>query len=203
MQHSQKAKSLLHIAPALLLTVFFPSQASYATGETGNLTAKVSALELGIDGYTIGTKLSADKQKYSSTHMLSDAYEGTYKFSDGELSVVVAQKDDTVLALYQRKDEAGLDQTRKMIFGLLDMYGEPTDMAHDKLVYWAYKQTGQIPEEKYNQTREKAENLDMLATVKFNSTFSISDKDSHEQPKGTIYFIISSDRLSEEFMDNN
>ena len=203
MKHSHKAKSFLHIAPALLLTVFFTFQAAYATGKTGNLTAKVAALELGMDGYTIGTKLSADKKKYSSTHMLSDAYEGTYKFSDGDLSVVVAQKDDTVLALYQRKEEAGIDQARKMITGLVGLYSDPTAMAHDKLVYWAYNEAGKIPEEKYNQSRENAEKLDVLATIKFNSDFSITDETLGEQQKGTIYFIISSDRLSEEFMDNN
>ena len=203
MKHSQKAKSLLHIAPALLLTLFFTFQAAYATGETGNLTEKVAALELGMDGYTIGTKLSADKKKYSSKHMLNDAYEGTYKFSDGDLSIVVAQKDDTVLALYQRKEEAGIDQARKMITGLVGLYSDPTAMAHDKLVYWAYNEAGKIPEEKYNQSRENAEKLDVLATIKFNSDFSITDETLGEQQKGTIYFIISSDRLSKEFMGND
>jgi hypothetical protein len=203
MIHSQQARSLLHIVPALLLTVFFSFQAAYATEETSDLTAKVAALELGMNGYTIGTKLSADKKKYSSSHMLNDVYEGTYKFSDGELSVVVAQKDDTVLALYQRKEEAGIDQARKMISGLVGLYSDPTAMAHDKLVYWAYNETGKIPEEKYNQSRENAEKLDVLATVKFNSDFSITDETPGEQQKGTIYFIISSDRLSEEFMEKN
>ena len=90
-----------------------------------------------------------------------------------------------------------------MISGLVDLYGEPTAMAHDKLVYWAYNETGKIPEEKYNQSRENAEKLEVLATVKFNSDFSITDEALKEQQKGTIYFIISSDRLSEEFMGNN
>ena len=197
------SRSLLYMAPVLLITLLFTFHAAYAKERTGDLAIKVAALELGMNGYTIGTKLSTEKKKYSSTHMLNDAYEGTYKFSDGELSVVVAQKDDTVLALYQRKDEAGLNQTRKMISGLVDMYGEPTAMAHDKLVYWAYNETGKIAEEKYNQSRENAEKLEVLATVKFNSDFSITDEALKEQQRGTIYFIISSDRLSEEFMDKN
>ena len=140
------SRSLLYMAPVLLITLLFTFQAAYAKERTGDLAIKVAALELGMNGYTIGTKLSTEKKKYSAAHMLNDAFDGTYKFSDGELFVVVAQKDDTVLALYQRKDEAGLDQTRKMISGLVDMYGEPTAMAHDKLVYWAYNETGKIPD---------------------------------------------------------
>jgi hypothetical protein len=200
MIHSLQTRSVLYIAPVLLFTLFFTFNAAYAIEKADNLAAKIAALELGINGYTIGTKLSAEKKEYSSTHMLNDAYEGTYKFSDGELFVVVAQKDDTVLALYQRNEDAGFDQIKKMISGLMGLYGEPTAMAHDKLVYWAYNETGKIPEEKYDQSREKAEKLEVLATVKFNSTFEITGEAPKEQQKGTIYFIISSDRLSEEFM---
>ena len=203
MKHLLQTRPLLHIVPALLLTVLFIFQTAYAIERTDNLTAKVASLELGINGYTIGTKLSVEKKEYSSSHMLNDAYEGTYKFSDGELSIVVAQKDDTILAIYQRKEKAGIDQAKRMISGLMGLYSEPTAMAHDKLVYWAYNETGKIPEEKYNQSRENAEKLEVLATVKFNSDFSITDRTLDEQHKGTIYFIISSDRLSEEFMGNN
>jgi len=39
-----------------------------------------------------------------------------------------------------------------------------------------------------------------LGTVKFSSSFAITDENPDDQQKGTVYFIISSDRLTEEFM---
>ena len=197
-----RSKLLFYMALVLMLSLGITMQAVYATEKTGNLATEVASLELGMNGYTIGTKLSAEQKKISSTNLLNDAYEGTYKFSDGELNIVVAQQNDTVLAIYQRKEEAGVDQTRKMISGLMGMYGEPTAMAHDKLIYWAYNEAGKIPEESYENSRKEGAKLEVLATVKFNSTFSIADENTAEQENGTIYFIISSDRLTEEFMEN-
>lgn len=197
-----RSKLLFYMALVLMLSLGITMQAVYATEKTGNLASEVASLELGMNGYTIGTKLSAEQKKISSTHLLNDAYEGTYKFSDGELNIVVAQQDDTVLALYQRNEGAGVDQTRKMISGLMGMYGEPTAMAHDKLIYWAYNGAGKIPEESYENSRKEGAKLEVLATVKFNSTFSIADENTAEQENGTIYFIISSDRLTAEFMEN-
>ena len=204
MIYSQHSKSALSIAYFLILAlVVFTHQKGHAKEKTDEIATKVAALELGINGYTIGTKLSAEKKEYSSAHMLYDAYEGTYKFSDGEVNVVVSKEDDTILALYQSNKKAGIEQARRMISGLMGLYGEPTAMAHDTLVYWAYNEKGKIAEEKYNELRKDAKKLDVLATVKFNSTFSITDETVSEQHQGTIYFIISSDRLSEGFMGNN
>lgn len=200
---SQHSRPLSAIASFLLLAFLFSLQTGHATERDDKLVTKIAALELGINGYTIGTKLSAEKKEYSSDHLLYDAYEGTYKFNDGEVNVVVSKEDDTILALYQSNKGAGIDQARKMISGLMGLYGEPTAMAHDKLVYWAYGDKGKIAEETYNESRKNGKKLDVLATVKFNSTFSITDETLSEKQEGTIYFIISSDRLSEGFMGNN
>lgn len=200
MIYSPRYRSLVHIAPVLALMLLVTLQSANASAGTKDLAAKIATLELGMNGYIIGTELSAEKKQHSSTHMLDDAYEGTYKFSDGDLSVVVAKKDDTVLALYQRNEEAGFEQVKKMVSGLMGLYGIPTAMAHDKLIYWAYNEEGKIPEEIYNKSREEAKKLDVLATVKFNSAFEISNEAPDDKQKGAIYFIISSDRLSQEFM---
>lgn len=202
MKYFPHYRSLIHIAPVLVLMLLITLQSANASAGTKDLAAKIATLELGMNGYTIGTKLSAEKKNFSSTHLLNDAYAGTYKFSDGDLSVVVAQKDDTVLALYQRNEDAGRDQVKKMVSGLMGQYGVPTAMAHEKLIYWAYNEKGKIAEDEYNKSREKAEKLDVLATVKFNSAFSITNESPEEELKGAIYFIISSDRLTAEFMKN-
>lgn len=184
----------------LLLVLSTPLHTAYANEKAGNLAGRVAALELGMNGYIIGTKLSGEKKELSATHLLDDAYQGTYKFSDGELFVVVAQKDDTVLALYQRDEEAGMAQARRLISGLMGLFGEPTAMAHDQLIYWAYNEQGKIPEEKYNKLRDKGERFDVLATVKFNSTLPFTVENPDMNKTGTAYFIISSDPLLQDFI---
>ena len=145
-------------------------------------------------------KLPADKKEYSASHLHGDAYPGTYKFSDGELSIVASKKDDTVLALYQRREDTGIDQARKMISGLMGLFGEPTTMAHDQLIYWAYGEQGKISEEQYQQLRDKGERFTVLATVKFNSTLAITAESPDQDQTGTSYFIITSDPLLEDFV---
>lgn len=175
-------------------------QQTYANEGRNNLAGTIAALKLGMDGYTIGTKLSDEKKAYSASSRIEDAYPGTYKFSDNGLLIVVAQKDDTVLAIYQRHEKAGIDQVRKMISGLMGLFGEPTTMAHDKLVYWAYGEQGKIPEDKYIQLREKGEKISVLATVKLSSSLTITSEDQETEETGTTYFIISSDPLIQDFM---
>ena len=161
----------------------------------------VAALELGMNGYIIGRKLTPEQKEITAGSMVSDAYEGTFKFKDGDLFIVTAGNDDTVLALYQRNEEANMDQARRMVSGLMGLYGEPTTMAHDKLIYWAYTGEGKISEETYNTIKENNETIAILATVKFNSTFAITGEIPPDQEEtGINYFIISSDPLTREFM---
>lgn len=182
----------------ILIFIFAVAFQAQASDGSNSLATKIASLKLGIDGYTIGTRLTADKKEHAKTHLQADAYDGTYKFNDGELFVVVAQEDDTILALYQRTEAADFDQAKKMVSGLMGLYGNPTTMAHDKLIYWAYGEQGKIAEENYDNSRQENKPLDILATVKFSSDFEIT---STEQQEGAIYFIISSNRLTTEFMN--
>lgn len=186
---------------SLLLFLLLAFATARATERTDDLAGKVAALRLGMNGYTIGTRLPAERKEYSSAHLLGDAYEGTYKFSDGELAVVAALEDDTVLAVYQRNEQAGIKQAKKMISGLMGLFGEPTAMAHDKLIYWAYDEEGKIPEGKYEESKNGPAQLQVLATVKFSSSIPIMEENPDGEPQGTVYFIISSDRLTGQFMN--
>jgi len=200
----QSAKPFHVIAPATLLIVLvLMLQTAYTSERTNNLTAKVASLELGMDDYTIGKKLSSLQKKIASENISNDAYEGTYKFKDGELFIIAAQNDDTILAVYQRNDEANMDQAKLMVSSLMLVYGEPTTMAHDKLIYWAYGGAGKISEETYNKHRENNETMEILATVKFNSSFEITGENPVQEETGINYFIISSDPLTQEFISRN
>ncbi|MCL7489038.1 MAG: hypothetical protein M8357_12800 [Desulfobulbaceae bacterium] len=183
-------------------TLLAATRNTYATEGTADLASQVTALELGMNGYTIGAELTAEQKKIAAAHPLDNAFAGTYKFIDNELVVVVADANNTVLALYQRQEGADVAQARKMVSALMGQYGDPTAMAHDKLIYWAYKREGKISEEEYNQSKEKPEKFSVLATVKFSSEFPITEEIQEGEGDGTIYFIVSSDRLTEEFTKN-
>ncbi len=200
----QSVNPLHIIAPSVLLIVLvFLLQTGYSNEMTHNLAAKVATLELGMDGYTIGHKLTPVQKKIASENISNDSYEGTYKFKDGDLFIIAAQNDDTILAVFQRNDEANMEQAKLMVSSLMLLYGEPTTMAHDKLIYWAYGGDGKIPEETYNKLRANNEPLDILATVKFNSSFEITGEDPVQEETGVNYFIISSDPLTQEFISRS
>ena len=80
-------------------------------------------------------------------------------------------------------------------------FGEPTTMAHGKIIYWAFGSSGKVDQEAYEKARTTGD-IDILATVKFNSTMEVSPGMSDETSleTGTIYYIITSDRLLELYL---
>jgi hypothetical protein len=200
----QSARSLHIIAPAVLLIVLvILLQTGYSNEMTNNLAAKVASLELGMNGYTIGNKLTPVQKEITADKIFNDSYVGTYKFKVADLFIIAARNDDTILAVYQRNDAANMDQAKLMISGLMGLYGEPTTMAHDKLIYWAYGGEGKISEETYNMLRDNDETMDILATVKFSSSFKITGENPGLGEAGINYFIISSDPLTQEFISRS
>ncbi|QTA78958.1 Uncharacterized protein dnl_12050 [Desulfonema limicola] len=67
-------------------------------------------------------------------------------------------------------------------------------MAHEKIIYWAYDNKGRISENKFRSIKDNKEKLQVLAYVKLNSDTKIMElKNSQDNNKGNIYYIISSD----------
>jgi len=189
---------MLRVLLPLMLAILLPVGAAAAMGS--DLGARVAALDLGMHGYVIGARLSGTQKDGAEQHAVSDSYEGTYKFRDGDLFIIAATDDDTILAIYSRSDEADMDGARMMISGLMGLYGEPTVMAHDKQIYWAYADTGKITEEAYLQIKESNTPADILATVKFSSSFELTAEDPDGRQTGAIYYIITSDPLVRQFI---
>jgi hypothetical protein len=77
-------------------------------------------------------------------------------------------------------------------------FGDPTVIAHDKTIYWAFDENGKISEEQYRDIREKGEPLKILATVKLDSSRKIMD-DSDPEEDGSVYYIVSSEPLLKLF----
>jgi len=193
----------------VLLVGTFSSAAHAKT--SGSLLDDVVALKLGLAGYVIGKKIGPDQEEIAEKHPVEGAYEGTYKFSDNDLYVVVDSKTDRVLALYKQKKDADKDQLKAMVVELMGSFDAPTTMAHDKILYWAFNKHGAVSEDIFNQAKkiQQTADLDIIATVKLNSEMEISP-DPKEQEEGVgkkkdsatgaIYFIITSDPLVKEFM---
>lgn len=200
---------LVILVLAALLIMNFSPLAEAKTAES--LMDDVVSLKLGMGGYVIGEKLGSAQKKIAEKHLVEEAYEGTYKFVDNDLYVVVDTNTDRVLALYKQKKEADKNQLKAMVVELMDHFGVPTTIAHEKILYWAFNKHGAVSEDDFNQAKKikQTTGLDIIATVKLNSEMEITpdpkeEEESAEMKKesaaGAIYFIITSDPLVKEFM---
>ncbi len=164
------------------------------------LASQVAALKLGMDGYYIG-RILTDKQKQTAAKFPVDkAYAGTYKFQDHDVFVVASKKSDMILAVYQRKENGTRDDLKKIVGRLMLEFEEPTTMAHDQIIYWAYNKDGKISQELYDAAKQSGQ-LDILATVKFKSNITSLDNVPEDKVTATLYVIITSEPLVQAFMN--
>ncbi len=180
------------------------------------LQEQIAALELGLEDYIVGKKLTDEQLEISGKDAGYKAYPGTVKFKDQEIFVIIDKETNVVIALYSRNKKADKKEYKAMVGRLMLQLGEPTTMAHGKSIYWNYGQDGLISEELYRTVKDqgKLDTLVVLATVKFSSTQSIdalSAKKS-EKTEGEIeevekeyavsdnYVMIQSDVLSKKYM---
>ncbi len=160
-------------------------------------------LGLGEGAFVIGSTLTSDQIKQARGNLLEDTYPGTIKFPSGDAVVVADERTHLVLAIYQRREDVGANDVKQMVGHLMNRFGEPTTMAHGKLIYWAFGKTGKIDEETYLEAKGTGV-IEILATVKFNSTLDLNtgmDDDNMEET-GTIYYIITSDRLLDSYISD-
>ena len=173
-----------------------------AEGESiERLAAAVMDLGLGAGAFVIGSSLTEEQLELARGNLLSDTYPGTIKFPSGDAVVVADEKTHLILAIYQSREEARADDVKQMVGHLMNRFGEPTTMAHGKLIYWAFGKGGKIDEKTYLESKATGK-IDILATVKFNSTLDLNpgmDNDNMEET-GTIYYIITSDRLLDRYL---
>jgi len=173
------------------------------------LLADVVSLKLGMNGYLIGAQLDAAGKEIAAKHPVEGAYEGTYKFRDNDLYVVVDRRTDRILALYKQKKDVGKEDLKAMVVELMSRFNAPTTMAHDKILYWAFNKYGPVTEEDFNRAKKvkQTTGLDIIATVKLSSEMKISpdpeegeDAAEKTETTGSVYFIITSDPLVKQFM---
>jgi len=167
------------------------------------LAEKVAALNIVHHQYTLGKKLTEDQKKRAKQNTVKDASPGTYKFNDGNLFVVAEKNSDRALILYEHFEKAPKAKGHELIGALVMKFGDPTVFAHGKTVYWAYNIGGKISEEKFDNAKNASEQLEIMATVKLESSEPLmgNDKDQEsaqhakKEDAQTVYYVISSEPL--------
>jgi hypothetical protein len=187
-----KMKTILSILTAVLLFVW--AACAPKADEFTELYLRVENLKIQRGNYTLAKALT-DKQKESAQRNAIEAPSpGTYKFKDNHLFVVVDIATDRVLVLYERYEPIGREKIRELVGNLFFDFGDPTVMAHEKTIYWAFNEKGKISEAHYRKAKKEGKLLKTLATVKLDSSHKIMDK-SGPVENGSVYYIISSEPI--------
>lgn len=185
----------------LVLTLFLGlySGAAYAN-DLDRLFKQVQKLKIERHGYVLGKKLNKEQIKIAAANPVEANADDTFKFKNNTLFVVAQKKTNRVLVMYEQFEGA----TQKKIQGLVgDLYmnfDDPTVLAHDKVVYWAYAEKGKITSQAFEAARKDKKKLTILATVKLISDIKIMEA-SEKSSKGQAYYIISSDPILKFFND--
>ena len=185
-----KTSSVIVAAVILYFVAAGPSRAD----ELADLFIQVEKLNIRRLDYTLGKVLTNKQKQTAQGNVQEKAAPGTYRFKDHDLYVVADRATDRVLILYERYEPASRQKIRELVGTLFFDFGDPTVMAHDKTIYWAFDENGKISEEQYRDIKEKGEPLKTLATVKLDSSRKIMG-DSDPEEDGSVYYIVSSEPI--------
>ncbi len=185
-------KTFLTIIASVILSV--AAACSPRADEFTDLFTRVENLNIQRHNYILAKALTDKQKKTAQRNALEAASPGTYKFNDNDLYVVADRASDRVLVIYERYEPASREEIQKLVGALFFDFEEPTVMAHDKIVYWAFDENGKISEEQFRNAKEKGEPLKTLATVKLDSSQKIMDQ-SGPVESGSVYYIISSEPI--------
>lgn len=126
------------------------------------------------------------------------AYPGTIKFSDNGLFVVADKRSNRVVVVYEAHDNMSSEGFKDLIGSLMLAFQEPTTIAHDKTIYWAFGPGGKIDEQTFQRLAETKNRAPVLITVKLQSSEPISAITSGKFKKTDTYLIFSSGPILEQ-----
>ena len=152
----------------------------------------METLDIYREGYTLGKKLTEGQRAIALKHPVEAANPWTFKFKDGDLYVVADKTTDRVVILYERYEETTRKQVQALVGSLSLDFGDPTVMAHDMIIYWVFGPEGKLTREQYKKAKKADGKLNILATVKLNSSMKIMG-DSTQSGESSVYYIISSE----------
>jgi hypothetical protein len=163
-----------------------------------DLFNQVENLKIERHGYVLGGVLNPNQMKTAAANPVDAASPDTFKFKDKTLYVVAQKTSNRVLVIYEQIKKASQQKIQDLIGDLYMEFDDPTVLAHDKVVYWAYGKKGKITSRAFERARQDKKKLNILATIKFISDINIMEK--IKSPfKGQVYYIISSDPILKFF----
>ncbi len=168
--------------------------------DLNTLFNQVEDLKIGRYGYVLGAALNQEQAKTAASNPVDASASDTFKFKDKNLYVVALKTSNRVLIIYELFEAASQQKIQNLVGDLYMAFDDPTVLAHDKVIYWAYTKKGKISSKEFDTARQDKKKLDILATVKFISDINIMEK-AKEPLKGQVYYIISSDVVLKFFKD--
>ena len=177
---------------AILILLLLPFSFACSSDKLSDLLGQVERLNISRQGYTLGKGLTDGQKEAALKHPVEAANPWTFKFKDGDLYVVADKATDRVVILYERYEATTIKKVQALVGSLSLDFGDPTVMAHDKIVYWAFSPKGKLTREQYKKAKQADEKFNILATVKLNSSIKIMG-DSARLGEGSVYYIISSE----------
>ncbi len=199
-EDKQKMNKLTIITFFLIYFVIAAAQSGVA-GTTNDPADAVARLRIGLNGYVVGALLNQTQNSRAKENLVEDPYPGTYKFKDGDIFVVADTSTGMVLAIYQLFESVSAEKLQELVSDLMREFGEPTAMAHEKIIYWAYGKKGKISEDAYLDSK-KTGNLEVMVTVKLNSSVEFQGVIAGDQQNAEVYLLISSGPILREVMVN-
>ena len=170
--------------------------------DLNKLFKQVEKFKLERKGYILGAKLNKKQLKTAKSNPEKAAAKDTFKFRDNNLFVVAQLGSNRIVLIYEQFKQVGQQQRKDLVGDLSMSFEDPTVMAHDKIIYWAWAQKGKISSREFDSAKDAKKKLDILATVKCVSDIEIMAKQK-EALTGDIYYIISSDPILTFFADQN
>ncbi|WP_299981075.1 hypothetical protein [Desulfobacula sp.] len=192
-------KKILCRIPVLVLFLCLFSGGLYAN-DPNDLFEQVETLKLERNGYVLGAALNQRQIKIATANPVDATSKDTFKFKDKNLYVVAQKTSNRVLVIYEQLEAASQQKIQDLVGDLYMNFDDPTVLAHDKVVYWAYTKEGIITSKEFDTARQYKKKLDILATVKFISDINIMET-VKEPSTGQAYYIISSDPILKFFKD--
>lgn len=191
-------KSVIFVI-VLFLCLFSGLFSSLTTAsDLDDLFDQVEKLNIERQGYVLGAALNGEQMKTAAANPVETNSKNTFKFQDKNLFVVAEKAGNRVLVIYEQFEDADQKKIQDIVGDLYLTFDEPTVLAHDKVVYWAYIDKGKIISEIFDAAKKEKKTLPILATVKFVSDINIMEK-AEDPAKGQVYYIISSDPILKRF----
>ncbi|WP_139786869.1 hypothetical protein [Desulfamplus magnetovallimortis] len=179
------------------------------------LLKKIESLALTWRGYTLSSKLTEEQYIKAQNNLLDPTTKGTFRFRDGSLVVVADNDTRRILVIIEIIEDAGRKNVMEVVGNLFMQFGEPTIMAHGKIIYWVYGDNGVYSRDFFEKAKKERIGLNSVATVKLqsdieivlensgtnmeNNAIDMKKSDKNINDVGKLYIIISSEKMLKVF----